>query len=380
VTAPIEPTSRDSLLVTSRTRLSRHPERGAHERATIDAILDEALIGHLGVTLEHGPAVVPTAHVRIADAVYLHGARQNRVLMHAASGAPVCFTVSLLDGLVFARSAFHHSMNYRSVVLYGTPSEVTNLEEKRRALDSLLDHMAPGRSHETRPASENELRATLVVRLPITEGSAKIRSGPPLDAGEHDDGELWGGVLPLRTTVLPPRVDPLLPEGRALPKSVARRATELRHQLGQPYTRTRGGYELTTDPRRIDFEVVHRFLRDESYWARGVDAELQRRSMDHAVCFGIYSAEQQVGFARVISDFGRFAYLGDVFIVREERGRGLGKWLVECILAHPELRGVERWLLGTADAHTLYTRYGFEPVDERRYLVRRNQRSGGTAE
>jgi GNAT superfamily N-acetyltransferase len=284
----------------------------------------------------------------------------------------VCFTVSLLDGLVFARSAFHHSMNYRSVVLYGTPSEVTEPEQKRKVLDSLLDHMAPGRSNETRPPSDKELGATLVLRLPISEGSAKIRSGPPLEAGEQDDGERWGGVLPLRTAVLPPSVDPTLPAGRALPKSVRRRAAELRHQLREPYTRTTGVYELTTDPRRIDFEFVHRFLRDESYWARGVDAEVQRRSMDHALCFAIYSGERQVGFARVVTDFGRFAYLADVFIVKEERGRGLGKWLVECILAHPQLRDIEGWLLGTADAHTLYTRYGFEPVLEGRYLVRRN--------
>jgi nitroimidazol reductase NimA-like FMN-containing flavoprotein (pyridoxamine 5'-phosphate oxidase superfamily)/GNAT superfamily N-acetyltransferase len=359
------------LTPTPRTTVRRHAERGSHERALIDAILDEALLCHLGVSIDGVPRVLPTAHVRIGDDVYLHGARANRVLSAACSSPSVCVTVTLLDGLVFSRSAFSHSMNYRSVMLYGTATEVTDPGHQRAVLDALVDHMAQGRSQETRAPTDEELRSTLVVRIPIAEGSAKVRKGPPLDAREPNDGHCWAGELPLRLSPLLPVPDPTLPTDVPVAAAVRRQIATLQAASHAPYQRARGPYSVDADPRRIDFAFVHRYLAEESYWAKGVEAAVQRRAMDHALCFGMYDAETQIGFARVVTDYGRLAYLGDVFVTERARGLGLGKWLVECVLAHPALQGVERWLLGTADAHSLYTRFGFVPAENGRYMVRR---------
>jgi GNAT superfamily N-acetyltransferase len=137
-----------------------------------------------------------------------------------------------------------------------------------------------------------------------------------------------------------------------------------------PYERTRGKHVVSTDPARIDFAFVHRFLATESYWARGVPEAAQHVAMSQSLCFGLYRAGEQVGFARVVTDFGRIAYLADVFVAAGTRRAGLGKWLVECVLAHPDLAAVPRWLLGTADAHGLYARYGFVVAENGRYMVR----------
>lgn len=217
-----------SLPRTPRTTLKRRNARGSHDREVIFAILDEALVCHVGVEVDGAPRVLPTAHVRVEDAVYLHGARGNHLLVTLAGGAPCCLAVTLLDGLVFSRAAAHHSMNYRSAVLYGTASEVIDLDEKRVALRALIEHVAPGRADEARPPTEAELTATLLVRLPITEGSAKIRSGPPLDAHERLDDGRWAGELPLRLCALPPRPDPRLPPEQPLRGAVLERARGLR--------------------------------------------------------------------------------------------------------------------------------------------------------
>lgn len=186
-----------TLAVTDRTRLRRKAERGAHDRATIDAILDEALVCHVGFAIDGRPVVIPTAFGRIGSDLYLHGAVGNHALRTLAGGIEVCVTVTLLDGLVLARSAFHHSMNYRSVVLFGRAEPVTDDREKLDALLAVVDHMEPGRSAASRPPTPEELRATLVVRLPIVEGSAKVRTGGPVD----DEADLaldhWAGVIPL---------------------------------------------------------------------------------------------------------------------------------------------------------------------------------------
>jgi nitroimidazol reductase NimA-like FMN-containing flavoprotein (pyridoxamine 5'-phosphate oxidase superfamily) len=211
----------ETLEVTARTRLERRPKRGSHERAVIEAILDEALLSHLGVVHDGMPSVIPFAHVRMGDEVYLHGSQKNRVLHALSQGAAACLTVSLLDGLVFSRSAFHHSMNYRSVVIYGVGREVTCVEEKRRSFEALVEHMAKGRMQGTRAPSDAELLATLVVALPITEASAKIRKGPPLDSESELGEPYWAGELPLRLQALPAVPDPRLRAGIALPASLA---------------------------------------------------------------------------------------------------------------------------------------------------------------
>jgi len=183
-----------------RTRLRRKAQRGSHDRAVIDAILDEALICHVAITADHGPLVLPTAFARVGDDVFLHGAVANALLAAIAHGAPVCVTVTLLDGLVLARTAFHHSVNYRSVVLFGAGTRVDDPARKRAALAALVDKMQPGRSRACRPPDDKELAATQVIAIPIGEASAKARTGPPLPDDEVDRAlPYWSGVIPLAT-------------------------------------------------------------------------------------------------------------------------------------------------------------------------------------
>lgn len=181
-----------------RAELRRHPERAVAEREGIDAILDEALVGHVGVVVDGAPVVIPMLFARDGDAVYLHGSAASRLMRVLATGTEACLTVTLLDGLVLARSAFSHSMNYRSVVAFGRTEKVTDPAELTRALDALVERVAPGRSSVARPPTDQERRATLVVRLPLTEVSAKARSGPPADAEADLALDVWAGVVPLR--------------------------------------------------------------------------------------------------------------------------------------------------------------------------------------
>lgn len=187
-------------MLTDRTRLHRKPSRGTHDRATIDAILDEALVCHVGFVAHGSPVVLPTTAVRVADRLYLHGSAANGMLRALAEGLDACATVTLLDALVLARTAFHHSVNYRSVVLFGRAVRVDNVDEKRRVLAALVEKLDPGRSGECRPPNDAELAATLVIALPIAEASAKARTGPPIDDASDAALPYWAGVIPLVTT------------------------------------------------------------------------------------------------------------------------------------------------------------------------------------
>ncbi|MEA2334921.1 MAG: uncharacterized protein QOG40_1411 [Solirubrobacteraceae bacterium] len=203
-----------------RVRLRRRRERGSHERAVVDAILDEALIAHLGIADEHGqPFVIPTLHARRGDVVYLHGSTASRTLRALRSGAPVCLTVSLLDGLVLARAAMHHSANYRSVMLLGEAVLVKSRAEKLAALEAIVEHIVPGRWSEARTPTENELEATSVLALPIAEASAKIRTGPPLDDEEDYGLPVWAGVIPIVSEAREPQPDPRLARDTPPPPS-----------------------------------------------------------------------------------------------------------------------------------------------------------------
>ena len=182
---------------TDRTRIHRLPERGNYDRATIDAILDEALICHVGFVVEGRPVVIPTIHARVGDHLYFHGSPAAGMLRTLRGGLDACVTVTLLDGLVLARSAFHSSMNYRSVVVFGKAEEVSDRDEKLRVLEALVEHVCRGRSADARGPSEMELKQTLVLRVPIDEASAKIRTGPPKDDAEDYALPIWAGVLPL---------------------------------------------------------------------------------------------------------------------------------------------------------------------------------------
>lgn len=165
----------------ARTRVRRLPKRGVYERGTIAAILDEGVVGHIGFVHDGQPAVIPTLYARVEDLVYIHGSAASRMLRTLTGGADFCLTVTLLDGLVLARSAFHHSANYRSVVVFGRARLVADRTEKLAALEAFAEQIVPGRWAEVRPPNARELKATTVLALPLTEASAKIRSGPPSD-------------------------------------------------------------------------------------------------------------------------------------------------------------------------------------------------------
>ena len=182
---------------TERTTLRRRPARGAYDRATVHAILDEALVCHLGFAVDGQPFVLPTMFARDGERLFVHGAAASRMLNTLAGGVPVCVTVSLFDGLVLARSAFHHSMNYRSVVVLGSAREVTDRDEKLRAMAMLVDKVSPGRSRVARAPNEKEARATKVLALGLDEVSAKIRVGGVLDDAEDMALPVWAGVVPL---------------------------------------------------------------------------------------------------------------------------------------------------------------------------------------
>jgi uncharacterized protein len=209
-----------STLQTPRTTVRRLPKRGVYDREAVHAILDEALFCHLGFVSEGQPFVLPTIHARIGDVLYVHGSAASRMLAVGAAGAPLCVTVTLLDGLVLARSAFHHSMNYRSAMVVGQALAVDDPEEKETALTAIVEHVAAGRSAEVRAPNALELKATRVLRLPIEEASAKVRTGPPVDDEEDYALPVWAGELPLALRPLAPRPDPRIIPGTALSPSV----------------------------------------------------------------------------------------------------------------------------------------------------------------
>jgi nitroimidazol reductase NimA-like FMN-containing flavoprotein (pyridoxamine 5'-phosphate oxidase superfamily) len=196
---------------TARTTIKRLPQRGRYERAEVDAILDEGFVCHVGFVLDGQPFVIPTGYARVADLLYVHGARASRMLKALRDGVDVCVTVTLVDGLVLARSAFHHSMNYRSVVVFGRARAVDDEAEKMAALHAVTEHIAPGRWAEVRQPNQQELNATLVLAVPLAEASAKVRTGPPIDDEEDYALPVWAGELPLRLTTGAPVADPRLP-------------------------------------------------------------------------------------------------------------------------------------------------------------------------
>jgi uncharacterized protein len=193
---------------TERTTLKRLPKRAFYERKIIYDILDEGFICHVGFVDTHHPVVIPTAYGRVGDMLYIHGSAGSRMLRSLAAGIPVCVTVTLVDGLVLARSIFHHSMNYRSVVIFGTAIAVGNKKEKLRALRSFSEHVLPGRWADVREPNKAELKQTLVLRMPLKEASAKIRSGAPVDEGRDYNLRVWAGELPLRIVAGTPIRDP----------------------------------------------------------------------------------------------------------------------------------------------------------------------------
>ena len=202
---------------TDRTRVRRHHERGHYDAETIHAILDEALICHLGVIVDGSPRVIPTIHARMGGVVYVHGSSASRSLKALRDGSPACLTATIVDGLVLSRSAFGHSMNYRSVMVYGALREVTDPDEKWKAQQAVVEHVIPGRSAHARPPTDKELKQTAIFALPLDEASAKVRTGPPLDPEEEWGLPIWAGEVPLRLAAGDPIEDPHLPAGLEVP-------------------------------------------------------------------------------------------------------------------------------------------------------------------
>jgi uncharacterized protein len=211
-----------SELQTARTTVRRLPERARYDRQTVHAILDEALICHAAFAVNGRPAIIPTIHTRIGERLYFHGSAASGLLRSLRGGIEACVSVTLLDGLVLARSAFHHSMNYRSAIVFGTATEVSDREEKITVLNALVEHVAPGRSLDARAPNEVELKQTLVLSLPIDEASAKVRTGGPSDDEEDYALPIWAGVLPLRLVPQEPVADERNLAGIEVPEYVRR--------------------------------------------------------------------------------------------------------------------------------------------------------------
>jgi len=203
----------EPFVPTGRTTIKRLPKRAAYDRETVYAILDEGFVCHVGFAVDGTPYVIPTGYGRDGDQLYIHGSAASRMLRTLEQGIQVCVTVTLLDGLVLARSAFHHSMNYRSVVVFGVASVVREDEEKLKALVAFSEQVIPGRWDEVRQPDENELKATLVLKLPLSEASAKVRTGPPIDDEPDYALPVWAGELPLHLEAGAPVADPRLPKG-----------------------------------------------------------------------------------------------------------------------------------------------------------------------
>lgn len=208
----------DKIPQTPRTTLKRLPQRGSYDREVINPILDEGFICHVGFAVDGRPFVIPTGYARVGDSLVIHGSQASRMLRALGQGIEVCVTITLIDGLVLARSAFNHSMNYRSVVVFGKARVVDDPDEKLAALRALSEHMIPGRWDDVRQPSQRELQSTTVLSLPLTEASAKVRTGPPIDDEEDYDLPTWAGVVPLVLIARAPVDDARLPENTEPPE------------------------------------------------------------------------------------------------------------------------------------------------------------------
>jgi nitroimidazol reductase NimA-like FMN-containing flavoprotein (pyridoxamine 5'-phosphate oxidase superfamily) len=218
----VRETSRMTAPATPRVKLRREPKRGRYDRASVDRILDRALVAHIAFVSEGQPFCIPTLCARVGDRALIHGSSASRMLRGLSAGAPACLTATLTDGLVLARSAFEHSINYESAIVLGTLEAVTEPEAKRGALEAFTEKLLPGRWEEVRQPTAKELKATVILSLEIDEASAKVRSGPPETPPEDEDVDVWAGVVPIRTVYGDPVTAPDVAPGTPVSPSVAR--------------------------------------------------------------------------------------------------------------------------------------------------------------
>ncbi len=226
----------DQIKPTNRTQLRRLPKRGIFDREAIYKILDEGFVCHVGFSIGAKTFVIPTGYARVGDRLLIHGSSVSRMLRAMSDGVEVCATVTLIDGLVLARSAFHHSVNYRSVIVFGTASLVSDEDEKIEALRAFTEHIVPSRWQEVRPPNKGELAATAVLSLPIREASAKVRTGDPVDAEEDYALDVWAGVIPLKLRADVPKNDARLKNGITAPRYVLNETKPRNHEPKKQYS------------------------------------------------------------------------------------------------------------------------------------------------
>jgi hypothetical protein len=267
---------------TPRTAFKRLPQRGTYDREAVYRILDEAFICHVGFVVDGQPFVIPTGYARVGDTLYIHGSAASRMLRLLAGGIPVCVTVTLVDGLVLARSAFHHSINYRSVVILGIAEPVEDEQGKMAALAALTEHIVPGRWAEVRGPNEQELKGTSVLALPLVEVSAKIRTGPPKDDEEDYAIPVWAGELPLRIAADAPVNDPQLSPGIAPPAYITN------HFLGADHNTRRN--TMTQEERK---ELIARYAAGYDEVISALEGFPKDKLMAHPIA-GKWSAAEIV--------------------------------------------------------------------------------------
>jgi nitroimidazol reductase NimA-like FMN-containing flavoprotein (pyridoxamine 5'-phosphate oxidase superfamily)/GNAT superfamily N-acetyltransferase len=325
----------------SRTVLHRHAERGSFDPALIHTVLDECLLCHVGVATAEGPVVLPMGFVRMGEAMVLHGAVSNRILAAVAGGATACVTVTALDGLVLARSALRHSMNFRSVVVFGKGRTLATREEKRAALDAMIDRYAASRARTLRPSTEAELDATLVVAIPLGEASAKVRTGPPLDLPADLGANVWAGVVPLRAAwgaAVP--VDELASR-QALPELGATRGVGAVARLGSEAVEEGVALANGVGWNELPGDWLELMSSGQLFGRRGSDGRL--------VATGL------------VCDFDTAAPISKIVVRADWRRRGLARTFMEaCLKAIPS--GRIPWLTAMPEARPLYEQLGFAVV------------------
>jgi len=318
-----------------RDKIRQHPER-SHPEA-VSAILSTGYLAHVAYSEGDQPYVIPMAYhydPGTPDMIYLHGSRSSHTLKLLAQGQRVSIEVTQIDGLVYSRSAMHHSMNYHAVIGFGQGTEIESIDHKAELFDQMIGRYHPGRlpGQDYTTASVAELKATRVIAVKLDSCSAKIRQGGATGPQDQNPLALGSrGVIPLQS-----------------------REDQWRSPQWQ-----RGPYEIQTQIPRSDLATLFDLLKT-TYWNADLSPERLQRRVEHSVCFGVYKDKHLIGFARLVTDHDSFAYLADVVIAPAERGQGLGKWLIQSIHAHPLMPGLRRCLLFTRDGHDFYRDLGYQ--------------------
>jgi uncharacterized protein len=350
---------------TTRTTLKRLPKRGVFERESIYAILDKAFICHVGFVTDTGPVVIPTGYGRSGDNLFIHGSAASRMLRTLAKSVEVCVTVTILDGLVLARSAFHHSMNYRSVVIFGAASAVEDIDEKLRALRAISDNIIPRRWDDVREPSEQELRKTLVLRLPLKEASAKIRTGPPLDDELDYELPIWAGEIPLRVLAQSPVPDPRLGSAIEVPAYIK---TYLKTRNAEVIRRAEDRDALAiASVLEMSFIEYRDLYTDEGFAATVISEDKVKARMSEGPVWVAVEQAKIIGTVAAISK-GEALHVRGMGIVPAARGKGIGRLLLNQVQAFARTHGYKKITLNTTPflcrAIALYRSFGFERSEE----------------